>query len=176
MASSDLEKADSKVGTPARWIIPEKWVGDENIVKDRARLVADADKARCVFLALKYLYLSGKLNMQKRLMNSAMPFLEPSEQLMLRYLFNRSNGGLRQRYGHAAVAEAKASKFCCRDCGFGDVRTLTLDHVEGRGAKQFRMLCANCHQIKSREKEWKASGLSAARLSSVAKKDLSLPK
>jgi 5-methylcytosine-specific restriction endonuclease McrA len=62
----------------------------------------------------------------------------------------------RARYGPNAVREARDAGYCCRDCGMPDVRTLEMDHVNGiDDTKNFRLLCANCHNIKSRKKEWK---------------------
>ena len=62
----------------------------------------------------------------------------------------------RARYGPHAVREARAAGYCCRDCGMSDIRTLEMDHVNGSGdTTNFRLLCSNCHNIKSRQKEWK---------------------
>src|SRR2546426_13721 len=110
---------------------------------------------RAVRCALAYLYLSdGPKNIRRPIIRDAWPHLDPAERIALRWLQTRTNGSLRSTYGHAAAAEARAARFRCRDCGQFDVRTLQLDHVDGRGSKRFRCLCANCHQIKSRLHNW----------------------
>ena len=59
----------------------------------------------------------------------------------------------RKRYQHAAARE---EQYRCRIYKMSDVRTLRMDHVNGRSDTQnFQLLCSNCHKIKSREIDWK---------------------
>ena len=107
--------------------------------------------------ALRYLYFiaDGPINLPRDRMLKALPFLEPAEQLLVRWLYTRTNGSERKRYGSAALLAARKQRYRCEHCGHADVRVLNLDHVEGRHNRElFACLCANCHTLKSREKDW----------------------
>jgi hypothetical protein len=106
--------------------------------------------------ALGYLYKDdGPVNLPRDRLLAAEPYLDAAERLVIRWLYTRTNGNLRAAYGAAALRAARCSRYRCEVCGFEDVRVLNLDHVNGRVADTpFSCLCANCHTIKSREKDW----------------------
>lgn len=105
---------------------------------------------------LKYLYLSdGPINLPKDRLKAAEPFLEVGERVLVRWLQTRTNGSERKNYGASALRAARAQRYRCEHCGHADVRVLHLDHLEGRGRSGgFACLCANCHMLKSRAKDW----------------------
>ena len=106
--------------------------------------------------ALKYLYMdNGPVNLSRDRLKVARSFLDDAERVVIQWLQTRTNGSERSNYGKDALIAARRSRYCCERCGFADVRTLNLDHVEGRGvATPFACLCANCHTIKSRQEDW----------------------
>ena len=106
--------------------------------------------------ALSYLYLDdGPINLPRLRLLAAESHLDATERIVIRWLYTRTNGSLRSEYGADALRAARASRYRCETCGFADVRVLNLDHVNGRTAgTPFACLCANCHTIKSREKDW----------------------
>src|SRR5262245_23039474 len=106
--------------------------------------------------ALRYLYLdSGPINLQRKQRLQAEPHLDAAERIVIRWLATRTNGNLRKHYGREALRAARLSRYRCNECGFADVRTLNLDHIDGRVAgTAFACLCANCHAIKSRKFDW----------------------
>ena len=106
--------------------------------------------------ALSYLYLSeGPINLPRDRLKLAEVHLEPRERVLARWLHTRTNGNLRSTYGAKALQAARSGRYRCAECGFADVRALHLDHVDGRVAMtEFACLCANCHNIKSREHDW----------------------
>jgi hypothetical protein len=104
---------------------------------------------------LGYLYLGGgPKNLPRATLRACAHLLTPAENVVVRWLQCRTNGQLRRNYGHAAALAAKRARYRCENCGFADVRALNLDHVDGRGSRSFRCLCANCHAIKSRAQDW----------------------
>lgn len=106
--------------------------------------------------ALLYLYSSsGPKNLPRERLKLAEPFVEAREKVLLRWLQTRTNGSLRATYGEKALIAARNSRYRCTGCGFSDVRALQIDHVDGRKKETaFACLCANCHCIKSRAKDW----------------------
>lgn len=106
--------------------------------------------------ALLYLYCdSGPINLDRDRLRIAKNYLSHTEQIVAQWLSTRTNGSLRKSYGAAALRAARSSRYRCEHCGFSDVRTLNLDHVDGRVKDAvFACLCANCHTIKSRERDW----------------------
>jgi hypothetical protein len=120
--------------------------------------VAAADQAHrgALRTALRYLYLDdGPVNLPSKRLLASQGYLDPAEKLVIRFLFYRTNGRLRADYGADSLRAARASRYRCQECGFPDVRTLTLDHVEGRiMGTPFACLCWNCHSIKSRRYDW----------------------
>lgn len=120
--------------------------------------VSDLEKSivGSVRTALKYLYLTkGPINLPRNRMLKAHGFLEPAEQVVVRWLHTRTNGRQRKVYGASALLAARKQRYRCEHCGHADVRVLNLDHIEGRHNRQlFACLCANCHTLKSRERDW----------------------
>lgn len=106
--------------------------------------------------ALRYLYMDdGPINLPRTRLLAAEPHLDATEKIVVRWLYTRTNGSLRREYGAEALRAARNSRYRCETCEFADVRVLNLDHVNGRTVgTPFACLCANCHTIKSREKDW----------------------
>jgi hypothetical protein len=95
------------------------------------------------------------VNLPRERLLRAERHLEAAERIVIRWLYTRTNGNLRSSYGASALRAARASRYRCQECNFGDVRVLNLDHVNGRVAgSPFACLCANCHTIKSRKSDW----------------------
>ncbi len=105
---------------------------------------------------LSYLYLTnGPFNLPKNRFDLAFDCLESAERVVSSWLYTRTNANLRSTYGRQALLAARGSRYRCQQCGFSDVRTLNLDHIEGRVINtSFACLCANCHTIKSRQRDW----------------------
>ena len=105
---------------------------------------------------LSYLFLNdGPSNLKNPAFRIAEPHLEDFESVLARYLKSRTNGNGRKRYGKAALMAIRRAEFRCEACGEGDVRLLVLDHANGRAdTNAFFVLCANCHQLKSRLFDW----------------------
>lgn len=106
--------------------------------------------------ALSYLYQDeGPVNLPRGRLLTAEPYFEVAECIVIRWLYTRTNGNLRSKYGVGALHAARLSRYKCGSCGFQDVRVLNLDHVNGRvKGTAFACLCANCHTIKSRSCDW----------------------
>lgn len=122
-----------------------------------ARVLAiDADAQGALRTALRYLYKdNGPLNLPRQRLIIANEFLDDAERIVIRWLFTRTNGNLRKTYGSAALLAARMSRYRCEVCGFSDVRVLNIDHVDGHVVgSAFACLCANCHAIKSRKRDW----------------------
>ena len=138
-----------------KYEIPEERF--ENAVYIEQRAAAATPNAQgAVRTALSYLYLSsGPMNLPRDRMKLAQPFVEPRKWVLLRWLHTRTNGSLRSTYGTKALLVARTSRYRCCSCGFADVRALHIDRVDGRVKDtEYSCLCANCHNIKSREKDW----------------------
>jgi hypothetical protein len=128
---------------------------DNAFIQNRLSMAALLDRGS-LHTALKYLYMDdGPINLPRDRLKLAKPYLDEAERILIQWLQTRTNGSERKNYGKDALIAARRSRYRCQQCTFPDVRTLNLDHVEGRviGAS-FACLCANCHTIKSREKDW----------------------
>jgi hypothetical protein len=137
------------------YIIPETRFDNKDYIEDRVNLIPSEAKG-CLKTALKYLYLSdGPINLPRDRFKVAEIYLELAEIVLAHWLVTRTNGSLRVDYGKESLICARKAHYRCEICGYSDVRTLHIDHVEGRikGTK-FACICANCHNIKSREKDW----------------------
>lgn len=134
----------------ASWILPLARFND-NAEIERRLSEAPPHKRGGLGNALRYLYVDdGPVNLQLPRFREAEPFLEPVELRAVRWMRTRTNGNGRRIYGTASIVAARTARFRCEDCGHADVRTLQIDHVDGRhGESALRCLCANCHQIKS---------------------------
>jgi hypothetical protein len=106
--------------------------------------------------AFSYLYNDhGPINLPRDRLLISQEYLDEAEKIVIRWLYTRTNGSLRKSYGASALKAARTSRYRCEDCGCPDVRVLNLDHVQGHcDNPAFRCLCANCHTIKSRDKDW----------------------
>ena len=117
---------------------------------------APAEVRGALKTALTYLYFdAGPANLPRARLRLAEPYLEPVERITARWMQTRTNGRLRRAYGPGALHAARAGRYRCADCGYADVRALNIDHVDGKVAgTAFACLCANCHAIQSRDKDW----------------------
>ncbi|HEV3003217.1 MAG TPA: hypothetical protein VGX78_02105 [Pirellulales bacterium] len=124
-------------------------------IESRTAAVPTSDQG-ALRTALAYLYNDhGPINLPRDRLLVAQQHLDSTELILIRWLYTRTNGNLRKSYGASALRAARSSRYRCDSCGFADVRALNLDHVEGRvKGTPFHCLCANCHTIKSREKDW----------------------
>lgn len=116
----------------------------------------DASERGALRTALNFLYKDGgPVNLPRTRLIAAVPYLSLAEKTVIRWLYTRTNGNLRKTYGGTALIAARTSRYRCDTCGFGDVRSLNIDHVDGRiTGTAFACLCANCHAIKSRRFDW----------------------
>lgn len=117
---------------------------------------AEASDRGCLRSALDFLYKDGgPVNLPRPRMLVAVRHLNLAEEIVIRWLQTRTNGKLRKSYGAPALLAARTSRYRCVTCGFRDVRSLNIDHVDGRVAgTAFACLCANCHAVKSRRFDW----------------------
>lgn len=142
-----------------------EWARFNNEEYVESRLAGIQESERTYLnTALRYLYFdSGYVNLPLARRRRAEPLLEEAEKILIRWLATRTNGSERKNYGALALIAARTARYRCCECGYSDVRALNLDHVDGRVAgTQFACLCANCHAIKSREKDWTGSKRTAA--------------
>lgn len=132
------------------WTIPLTRFNDAAWIETRLAS-APADARGGLGTALRYLYLDdGPTNLEPARFRVAVAHLEPVEERAARWMKTRTNGSERKRYGKKSILAARRARFRCEDCGHSDVRTLEIDHVDGRlGETDLRCLCANCYRIKS---------------------------
>ena len=135
--------------------IPQDRFDDPSYIEDRLMSVP-LEARGSLRTALLYLYASdGPINLPRGRMKVAELFAEPRERVLLRWLYTRTNGILRATYGTKALHAARVARYRCTGCGFADVRALHIDHTNGRTIEsECACLCANCHNIKSREHDW----------------------
>jgi hypothetical protein len=151
------------IATETEFVVPPSRFNSERYIAQRLRHVPEAVRGS-VRTALGYLYLhDGPRNLPADRKRAAEPYLETAERILVRWLHPRTNGQYRKTYGFPALACARRAAYRCERCGFGDVRTLELDHVDGRAkASRFACLCANCHRIKSRVGDWKGRAVASS--------------
>lgn len=138
----------------AEFYVPEEHLNNKELIEQRVRKVP-AESQSSLRRVLSYLYLTdGPTNLTKVPYQEAEPYLKPYEVILSRYLKARTNGTGRSNYGKPALLHMRQAGYRCECCGFKDVRALNLDHVYGRAEKVFLVLCANCHNIKSRQFDW----------------------
>lgn len=149
---------EHRIEVPDEFVIPSERFDNPSFIQDRVDAAPSAVQG-CLKTALRFLYeTQGPTNLPLARKKVAEPYLEERERIVARWLSTRTNGSERKNYGRDALRAARSARCRCADCGFPDVRCLHLDHVEGRKGplSTFRVLCANCHQIKSRKKDWGA--------------------
>ncbi|WP_157823896.1 HNH endonuclease [Melittangium boletus] len=149
---------EHRIEVPDEFLIPSERFDNPSLIQGRVD-AAPSSVQGCLKTALRYLYeTQGPTNLESDRRKVAWDFLEEREQIVARWLSSRTNGSERKNYGKGALHAARNARYRCADCGFPDVRCLQLDHVEGRKdpLSTFRCLCANCHQLKSRKKDWVA--------------------
>ena len=143
------------ISVDAQYVVPDELFDGEDLIAVRV-LAAPLEVRIALRKALRYMYLTnGPTNLTRDDLRAALPILTTAEQKVVKWLQVRTNGSLRKTYGKASLLAARRAKHRCDQCGFPDVRVLNLDHVEGRKVgTAFRCLCANCHHIKSCQKDW----------------------
>lgn len=158
---------DKRESMGTEFAVPQDRFDSRSYLETRV-LAAPAAVQGPLRTTLSYLYFTdGPLNMPRDRMKLAEPHLEPRERLLVRWLFTRTNGRHRATYGARALKAARRAHYRCQQCGFPDVRALHIDHVSGHVAETaFACLCANCHNIKSRQHDWsgRARSGTAARI------------
>ena len=137
------------------FIIPMDRLDNAAYIEQRV-LSVPPEAQGAVRTALTYLYsMTGPINLPRGRLVAAEPFVEAREKVLLRWLATRTNGSLRASYGTKALIAARKAQYRCSTCGYADVRALEIDHVDGRIQEtEYACLCANCHRIKSRRKDW----------------------
>lgn len=143
------------VNVDAEYVVPDTLFDREDLISDRV-LAAPMKGRSALRKTLRYLYLpEGPTNLTRDDLKAAIPHLAVAERKVAKWLQVRTNGSLRSTYGKDSLLAARRAKHRCEQCGFPDVRVLNLDHVDGKTkGTAFRCLCANCHHIKSCQKDW----------------------
>jgi hypothetical protein len=147
---------EHRIEVPDEFVIPSERFDNPLFIQERVDAAPSAVQGR-LKTALRYLYeTQGPTNLGSDRKKGAWEFLEEREKILAQWLSSRTNGSERKNYGKSALHAARNARYRCADCGFPDMRCLHLDHVEGRNdpLSTFRCLCANCHQLKSRKKDW----------------------
>lgn len=147
---------EHRIEVPDDFVIPSERFDNPSFIQERVDAAPSAVQG-CLKTALRYLYeTQGPTNLPLARKKVAEPYLEERERIVARQLSTRTNGSERKNYGKNALYAARSARYRCADCGFPDVRCFQLDHVEGRKdpLSTFRCLCANCHMLKSRKKDW----------------------
>lgn len=105
---------------------------DDALIQKRITEATFPDRGS-LHTALKYLYMDdGPINLPRDRLKLAKPYLDEAERILIQWLQTRTNGSERRNYGKDALLAARRSRYRCQHCGFADIRTLNLDHVEGR--------------------------------------------
>lgn len=135
--------------------IPVDRFDNSRYIEERVASAAPGD-AGALRTALSYLYETlGPVNLPRDRFLAARRYFDRIEAVLVPWLQTRTNGSERGWYGADSLRAARVARYRCEECGHADVRTLNFDHVEGRVAgTPFACLCANCHAIKSRERDW----------------------
>ena len=138
----------------AEFCIPPGKLGNEGDIRERIQQAPEESRS-ALKTTLSYLYLeAGPINLSTRQFSVAEPFLLPSETILAKYLKSKTTGPKRPAYGGTALSHARSVGYKCQCCDYADVRVLNLDHAHGRAAQSFLLLCANCHNLKSRRYDW----------------------
>ena len=137
------------------YLIPMDRFDDDTYLEARVASAPEPDRS-ALRTCLRFLYESeGPINLPRDRLKLAERYLDPAELVLTRWLFTRTNGSERKNYGEAALRAARKQRYRCEHCGHGDIRVLNLDHVEGKtNREKFACLCANCHMLKSRDRDW----------------------
>lgn len=150
-AEQKLSHLRRELRASARFAVQSRNLGSVECIERRCRRkgVKHPDSLRKL---LEYLYLfNGRRTMTRKICEEAEPDITPCEKILGKYFKARTNGPGRHAYGLASLRAAQKARFRCQACGESDVRTLQMNHVNGRNDnKTFMMLCANCHMVKSR--------------------------
>ena len=159
------EAITHQVTIPSEYIMPVNCLNNGGALTERINTVLDVASRVALAKVLRYLYLeegvvvaglSSVMNMYKPAILLAEPYLSAAEIIMVRYLATRTSGSERKNYGTLSVHRMRQARYSCEDCGSPDARTLVLDHTKGRKVVpiDLKVLCASCHQIKSRVHDW----------------------
>jgi hypothetical protein len=149
-----LDRLRSEQSRYADYCVPESHLNNPELIEKQVQ-EAPEESRPALRLVLSYLYIQdGPTNLRNPQYRLAEPYLRPYEVVMGRYLKSRTNGTGRRVYGKPALHHVRKVGYKCECCGFQDVRALHLDHAHGREHSVFFLLCANCHNIKSRLFDW----------------------
>ncbi len=151
-----MRSVEHRIEVPDEFVIPSERFDNSSFIQERVDAAPSAVQGS-LKTALRYLYeTQGPTNLPPARKKVAEPYLEERERIVARQLSTRTNGSERKNYGKNALHAVRSARYRCADCGFPDVRCLQIDHVEGRKdpLSTFRCLCANCHMLKSRKKDW----------------------
>jgi hypothetical protein len=150
-----------RVSVDEAFIIDQSWFDNGTALEQRIADAAMEDQGS-LRTALTYLYLSdGPMNLPAKRRKVALPYLDVAERIALTWLYTRTNGSERKRYGIRVMPAARRARLRCERCGMPDVRTLNLDHINGRsGPTEFQVLCANCHHLKNFEDRLRSTRVS----------------
>jgi hypothetical protein len=138
------------------FVVPLDRFDNLDYIRTRVDNITFEDDKGSLESILRYIYLSdGPKNVVLKRYKISIQYLDPCEQILIKWLKSRTNGRLRKKYGEKSLTAARNAKYKCEECGFSDVRVLQLDHKERNNTEtEFSCLCANCHQIKSRKEDW----------------------
>jgi len=149
-----LNELQEEHSRQAEFAIPADHLNNVELITQRVKKVPSTARS-ALHLVLSYLYLTdGPINLRNTRYREAEPYLNACEIVMSRYLKHRTNGSGKRAYGKPALRHMREVGYKCECCGFKDVRALNLDHAYGGGQLVFLVLCANCHNIKSRRFDW----------------------
>lgn len=147
---------EHRIKVPDEFVIPSERFDNQSFIQKRVDAAPSAVQGY-LRTALRFLYeTQGLKNLPADRKKVAWDYLEEGERIVANWLSTRASGSERANYGQGALQAARSARYRCEDCGFPDVRCLQLDHVQGKKnpLSTFRVLCANCHQIKSRKEDW----------------------
>ena len=153
-----LRKLKAEKARRPLFLVPSRTLDNERRIRSRVRS-APLEARKALNAVLSYLFLTdGPHNLRNPVFRTAEPHLRMYEAILARSLKSRTNGNGRKHYGKSALIAIRKAKYRCEGCNEGDVRLLVLDHVNGRSdTASFFVLCANCHQLKSRLFDWTGS-------------------
>lgn len=136
-------------------MVPSGAIDDIVMIDNRVQTAPEGARG-ALRLVLSYLFRSdGPTNLKNPQYRLAEPHLKEHEIVLARYLKSRTNGTGRRKYGKAGLRALRKAQYRCQACPEDDVRLLVLDHANGReDTEAFFVLCANCHQLKSRLFDW----------------------
>ncbi|MHB8128957.1 MAG: hypothetical protein ACYDEX_08160 [Mobilitalea sp.] len=138
-----------------KYIIPFERFNNQLHIEERVSSIPK-EHQNLFHAVLDYLYNdNGTTNMADNKNHIIEMYLDNTEKIVAKWLKTRTNGSKKRRYGYKSLLSARSARYRCSVCGFPDIRVLELDHIDKDNPDtDFACLCANCHNIKSREMDW----------------------